>query len=383
MRITILLLASWVLAAGQSAPLTPPNPNFQPGPPVQKVQPGQPAQKSQQESEDPGDLAKITTRVINVIAPTTVLDKGGAYVNNIKPHEFRLLDNGKDQEIKVEQAWVPMSMVVCVQADSMVEAVLPKIQKIGSLLESQVLGESGQAALIAFDHRIRIMQEFTKEGDKISAALKKINPGSSSSRLNDAVLEAARMLRHTPKDQRRVILLIAETRDKGSEAKAKEVLTEMQFQNISVYTVNINRLITTFTAKAPAPRPDPIPPGGRHLPAGAMNDPTTVAQSTGQWNGSVIPLFVEIFRDIKAIFISNPAEVYTKFTGGRERSFTTQGALESAISDIGEELHSQYMISYNPNNKIEGGFHEIKIEVARPGLNVRTRPGYWMAGVPE
>lgn len=74
----------------------------------------------------------------------------------------------------------------------------------------------------------------------------------------------------------------------------------------------------------------------------------------------------------------------TKYTGGREFGFATQRGLEEAISKIGEELHSHYLISYNPGNtKLEGGWHSIRIEVRKQGYEVRTRPGYWMAAVPQ
>jgi hypothetical protein len=37
------------------------------------------------------------------------------------------------------------------------------------------------------------------------------------------------------------------------------------------------------------------------------------------------------------------------------------------------------MITYNPNNKDEGGFHEISVLVTgRNDVKVRTRPGYWL-----
>jgi hypothetical protein len=38
------------------------------------------------------------------------------------------------------------------------------------------------------------------------------------------------------------------------------------------------------------------------------------------------------------------------------------------------------VLSYSPNNKDEPGFHNIKVSVDRPGLLVRTRPGYWWGG---
>jgi hypothetical protein len=75
--------------------------------------------------------------------------------------------------------------------------------------------------------------------------------------------------------------------------------------------------------------------------------------------------------------------VFTTYTGGREYSFFKQRGLEDAISDIGSELHNQYLLTYSPNNQDEAGFHEIRVFVDKPGLKIRTRDGYWIAGKPE
>jgi hypothetical protein len=78
--------------------------------------------------------------------------------------------------------------------------------------------------------------------------------------------------------------------------------------------------------------------------------------------------------------VDNPPELFTKGTGGEEFAFVKQRGLEDAIQRIGSELHSQYLLTYNPNNKSEGGFHEIVVQVtSRRDLRVRTRPGYWLA----
>jgi hypothetical protein len=45
-------------------------------------------------------------------------------------------------------------------------------------------------------------------------------------------------------------------------------------------------------------------------------------------------------------------------------------------------LHNQYLLSYQPNNLSEGGYHKIQVVVDRPDLEVRTRPGYWKATEP-
>ena len=60
--------------------------------------------------------------------------------------------------------------------------------------------------------------------------------------------------------------------------------------------------------------------------------------------------------------------------------FHSQRTLEQAIQDLGEQLHSNYVISYSPNNREEAGWHEIKVDVpGRPDVKrVQTRPGYWL-----
>ena len=42
------------------------------------------------------------------------------------------------------------------------------VKKIGNLIQPLIMGDQGEAAVIAFDHRIRILQEFTSDPDKIT-----------------------------------------------------------------------------------------------------------------------------------------------------------------------------------------------------------------------
>lgn len=333
--------------------------------------------------DDPTQTIRATVNV--VLVPTTVTDKAGNNVEGLRPEDFVLYDNDKIQEINRDVAFLPLSLVICVQRTANVEKMLPKIQEMGNVLHDMLVGQDGEVALLSFDHRVELMQDFTNDADKINAAVKKLTPRGQNSRLNDAVNEAAHMLRNK-KDRRKVILLIAETLDKSSEAHPREVATNLQFYNIDVYTVNISRLATSFTARPGLPRPDPIPPAARNGVRGiGGSDPTTINQTWGTqgYGFDAMPVVVEMFRGVKAIFIRNPAELYTQFTGGREWGFMTKADLERAITEIGAEVRSQYLLSYNPNNKMEGGFHKIKVDVKRAGLSIRTRPGYWMAAVPE
>jgi VWFA-related protein len=335
------------------------------------------------------------------VVPVAIFDKSGAYINGLQPGQFRLYDNNKEQSIQVDFAYQPISMVIAIQSNSRVETILPAIHKIGGLISPLVIGEYGEAAVIAYDSRIRKIQDFTSNSDLLSKAVKGIAPGSTSNRLFDAIEEGVRMLDLRPKNRRRVFLVIGESRDLASEFRARETLVGLQLANVVLYAAAMPRLLATLSAQPTQPRwvqqpPAAFPP----LVAGYPQTPTTVAQAFGlegyaaQYTttpaqvfgleghtAQFVPLMVDLLKNAKDIFNDNPLELFTKGTGGSEFGFYRQRGLEEAIQQIGEELHSQYLISYSPNNKEEGGFHQISIDLL--GLTaidrIQTRPGYWLA----
>jgi VWFA-related protein len=338
------------------------------------AQPPQPPQPPQ-ESQPP--IFRGGVEVVQ--APVLVFDRDGNYVNGLQPPQFHLYDNGKEQNINVDVTYQPISMVICVQANAHVDGVLPQIRKIGNMVAPILIGEQGEAAVIAFDSRLRTMQDFTSDPDKITKAVKDLMAGSSSNRMIDAVSQATRMLRTRPNNRRRIILYIGETRDIASETRLREALLDLQYANVLFYPVDISRLYTTLTAKPDPGRQDNLPPAMHPLPSGVPATPTTVQQAYGLNGGGrieFIPAMVELFKDVKAIFKDNPVEAFTKGTGGTEYSFYRQRGLEEAIQKIGAELHSQYFVAYTPNNKDEGGFHHIEVQVG--GYKTQTRPGYWL-----
>jgi VWFA-related protein len=319
--------------------------------------------------------------VQNVQALVSVFDHQGAYVNNIRPEQFHLFDNDQEQNINVDVSYTPISLVILIQANANAEGLLPEVNKIGNLIGPQVIGDEGESAVIAYDSRIRTLQDFTRDSSKITDAVKKIHPGSESNRMVDAVMEGARLLRSRPSNRRRIMLLIGETRDLGSEGKAREALINLTTANIVFYPVDMSRFINVLKAPPKVARPDTLPPAMYPMPMNVPATPGNVEQMY-QVNSRAefVPALEEIYRDVKAIFIDNPVEVFTKGTGGTEYGFHSQRTLENALTDIGEQLHSEYTISYPPNNREVMGFHTIRVEVqGLPEVNkIVTRPGYYL-----
>ncbi len=354
-KISLLLFIA-VLAAAQAPP------------------PAQPQQPKVAESDAP-----ISVTFKFLLAPVTVTDRSGNFVPDLTVYDFRLTDNGKPQRITQDVTSHPISMVVLIQANADVEKILPQVQKLASVFESLVIGPDDEMAVIAFDHRAQTLTGFTQDPVQIDKAFKKLSPGSYTAALNDASMEGINLLRNRPTTRRRVMVMISENRDKGSGMSVREVLTAADFAEVYIYSIDISQLVAALTSKAQPNRPSNLPPGAEHLPMGITNTATTDSQmNMGNW----VPALKDVFDMVKGVFVPDPLDVYTRYTGGRQYSFKTQKTLEHDVAQLGNELHSQYLITYAPDNLDESGFHHIVVSVMKPGLTVRTRDGYWVAAKP-
>jgi VWFA-related protein len=320
----------------------------------------------------------ISTHI--VLVPVTVTDRSDNFVNGLTPYDFELFDNGKPQRITEDVTSHPISLVLVIQANSSVAHFLPQIQRLGNLVEAQILGESGEAAVLAFDHRVQPLLPFTSEPDKLGPALKKIKPGSSTAVVNDAVMQAITMLKGRPENRHRVVMVVAQNKNNGSEITTREVMSAADFAQVTVYSIDISKVISELTATPQPNRPNAIPPEARPITAGVIQTSTTDSQTNvGNW----VPLLKDIFDVAKSVFVPNPLTVYARYSGGHQYAFDNQRDLEKAVSSIGATLHSEYMLTYQPTNIDEAGFHQIVVRVKHRDLKITTRDGYYVAGRPQ
>ncbi len=63
-------------------------------------------------------------------------------------------------------------------------------------------------------------------------------------------------------------------------------------------------------------------------------------------------------------------------TGGL--AFRNTNDLAISLERVAEDMHSHYILSYQPSNQdFDGAFRRIRVELKKPGLTVRTRSGYY------
>lgn len=320
--------------------------------------------------------------VNNLVAPVLVTDRDHNIIDGLQPNQFHLYDNGVEQNIHVSEAYEPVSLVVAIEKSSRVDGILPQLHKLGILL-SQITGKQGEAAVMAFDCKLDVRQDFTGDNDKIINAINNIKSGCSGTRVIDAVERGVYMLSKRPKDNRKIILLVSETRDEGSEARLKEVMINVALSNVTIYPVDISQYSVRYNEKPdqPYPRAD-VDVANQNLPMGIPSTPTTMDQYYGLSNrAQFVPLLKEIFVETKGIFIKDPATQFAHATGGHQFTFARQKGLEEAVQRISQEVHSQYLVSYAPSNIAEGGYHTITVQIDRePTYICTTRLGYWIGG---
>jgi VWFA-related protein len=328
--------------------------------------------------QPPNNAIRVRVQLVN--APVVVTDAKGNLISDLQQKDFHVLDNGVDQTIEsFDVGGEPLSAVLVFETSSRIAPLLPAVQKSGIVFTQTVIGPSGDAAVIGYNDRVDQLLPFTADHDQIEKAISTLQAGTDGTRLYQAMAMAVGLLRDRPPSRRRVIIIIGEARDSGSEDKLGEVLREAQLSNIVIYTVGLSttaaeaRSDSTQSGTRPA-----APPGvmtGTPFP-GTVQTPTTQQQSSG--NIDFTPLAEWAVRNVKAVVKERPLEIATAATGGLYQAVFRESSIENAVDTIGGELNSQYTLSYRPTKSGDPGYHRIKISVDRIGVKVRTRPGYYL-----
>jgi len=318
-----------------------------------------------------------------VLVPVTVTTKGHG-VDGLEAADFELLDNGRAQKIVVDTiatGVAPIALVIAVQSSGISEPVLEKVRKIGSMIQPLVTGERGCAAVVSFDERINWLQECTGDPDLIAQGFQRLSAGEhKEARMLDAAQAAIVKLRGRP-SVRRILLLISESRDRGSETDLSGVALAAQSSGVTVYAATYSALKAGFLSKSQHDDfPRAIKPKTPNDNIGTVDgDPPSMYNpkiASQEHRVDVLGAIGELSRWGK----TNDVEKLTGITGGAMLPFAKQKGLEEAIAKLGGELHTQYVLSFVPEST-DPGFHTINIRIGRRGdFRIRARPGYWSAG---
>jgi len=333
--------------------------------------------------------AQVKVRVALVNTPVTVRNSRGDMVLDLEAANFKVTDNGVAQQIShFDLGSDPLSLVILIETSSRIGPLLAQICKTGILFTQTVMGSTGEAAVVGFNDGVDKLQDFTTNGDLIEGTIAHLAEGTSGSKLYDAMAVGVEMLTGRPQattdkpGRRRVLMILAEASDVGSEAKLGEVLRQAQLANVTVYSVGLSTTRAELQAPPKDKRTKITPPGTFPMPGppGTVQTPTSEENRYG--NIDLMAAAVWAVQHIHDQVKDHALELAATATGGAHLATFKDRSIEKAIDEIGGELHSQYNISYTPMGSDSAGYHEIKLNVVRndaKNLKVRARPGYFLA----
>ena len=330
------------------------------------------------QSAPPVAKNKIRVRTNEVIVPVTVLDKQNEPVLDLSQGDFHVFDGGVEQKIvRWDLDGDPLAVALLLETSTHIKSMAPTIHTLASIFTENVMALDGEAAVITYDSDVTVRQPFTQDHDRVEKAIALAKFEAPETQLYDGMARAVALLKERPTSQHRVLLVVGESADSGSDAKLGQVLRDAEFANISIYTIGVTSIgLNTSANDIFGGKLPPLKISKNTPPISAQRPgPDTIG---GPYLDYVSPAIWLIERGTSEIK-NHQLEVAVAATGGVHYRAFRDDTIRAALDRIGNELYAQYTLSYMPSADLQPGFREIKVTVSRPHTTVRTRPGYYLA----
>jgi Ca-activated chloride channel family protein len=261
----------------------------------------------------------------------TVMDQQNHYVSDLDMNDFGVFEDGVKQDVTFfSRRQQPIALSLLLDSSASMEDKLPTLQTAAGNFVRR-LRPNDLAQVIDFDSRVEIRQVFTSNHDELTAAIQQTTAGGSTS-LHNAIYIALKELKKikavSEEDVRRQALVVfSDGEDTSSLVSFDEVLDLAKRSETAIYTISLRGSDT---------------------------------QTKG-------------FREAEFVMRTLAQE-----TGGRSFFPAKVEDLNGVYSQISDELASQYTLGYtSKNNRRDGAYRRIVIQVAKPGVTPRAKRGYY------
>jgi len=292
-----------------------------------------------------------------VLVPTLVKGSDGRPIYGLRAQDFVVEDDGVEQAARLDEEAEsePVSLVIAVQRGRRAAYEFPRIEGLGSMLDPLMSEGLTRVAIVEFDSRVELQQDFTSDGREIARELKNLQAGDGGAAILDAVYFSEKLLDQVPSNRQRVLLLVSETRDHGSvwARKINEVVDLVGSSNTSMYALAFS------------------PSRSNLLDTMRGDNPQEMHEGPD--------LMAPIVMGVQAMRKNSP-KAMAAMTGGEYESFSTRDSFENHMLDFTNHLHSRYLLSFVPKDP-HPGVHSIRVRLKRPETGkVLARSSYWALG---
>lgn len=326
------------------------------------------AQKEQQptgpEEVDAGDVIRVNTTLVTI--PVSVMDRDGRYVPNLQKEEFRVWEDGVEQEVAFFQSVdKPFSVVLMLDTSPSTQFQLEDIQDAAISFVNQLRSDD-KVMVVSFNDDIKVLSDFTSDRSKLHNAIHRSRTDDGT-RLYDAVDMVINQKLNRVSGRKAIVLFTDGVDTTSRRADYQSNIMDAQELDALIYPVQYN---------------------------------TAQDMNVGGGGGGVVLGPGDIFGQILGgIFgggggrgsrrggrgtargdydIGNQYLLeLANSTGGREYKADSLQNMSYAFANVAEELRRQYSIGYYPKRPPQAGQRrQIRVRARQPNLAVRARDSY-------
>ncbi len=310
-------------------------------------------------SADDGEVIKVTTQLVSV--PVRVMDRKGRFIGGLAKENFKVFENGQEQEIALfSNENEPFTVALVLDMSYSTKFKIAEIQSAAIAFIAQ-LRPQDQVMVVSFDADVHVLCEATSDRKAIYRAVKSTRIANGTSLYEAIDLVMNNRLRHI--DGRKAIILFSDGVDTTSRrAHDLNNLHDALEMDSLIYAIKYDTFADVQNMKnSPIIQPPKIT-----IPTqGGSPFPSVPTVGTPSSQGTTVAEYERAAEYLEQLAVR---------TGGRRYDATTLGNLADAYSKIASELREFYSVGYYPNeDRMPGKSSNVKVKVDREGRVVRSR----------
>lgn len=289
---------------------------------------------------DTDDVVKVDTNLVTI--PVSVFDRYGLYVPNLTKNDFKIFEDGKEQQIEYfGTSEKPFTVVLLLDTSPSTDYEIDEIRDGARAFVDQ-LKPQDKVMVIEFDGNVHVLTEATGDRPTIYKAIKRADFGGGTA-LYDAVSFSLTQRLQSVSGRKAIVLFTDGVDTQSSKANYDSTLGLAEEADSLIFPIYYDTYEKTRADAMDVWGPPPPGTTAREYAVGRKY-----------------------------------LEELASYTGGRVfRPEATPGGLKAAFEGIAEELRRQYSIGYIPTEDGKPGQRkQIKVRVNRPNLVLRARDSY-------
>jgi len=311
-------------------------------------------------SAQDGDIETVKVESSVVQLNIGVVDKKGQSIINLSRNDFVVYEDDVKQNItSFEPATAPFSLVLLLDMSSSTGGFRQMIKQ-SAFRFLDALAPDDRVAVIGFNDKVELLTKFTSDRKKMVDGID-LAEGKGKTELYKALNFALEKLSQEGK-RRKAIVVLTDGIDTQLQNADRTASINAQTNEEAVAAVkpetgaSLNGVLNAADRMGVTIYPLALPSG----------DPRRIAIPT--------PQQVAIYTSARARL-----QALADRTGGRLNAINRLEDMGKLYAEVAADLRTLYSVAYQPSSERarDGRWRTIRVEVAKPELLARTRPGYY------